>query len=132
MKGWLIMSVALAACLAFPGCKNKLSGTLTLNDKPFALESCRSGQVYGFHGVELKGSNGDRLRLVQAPGGDGLVYYFKAGQPTGHPLGKCGPLSVTRQNSTINKVSNVEGSATLKCNAGGIKVSGNVSFKNCH
>lgn len=82
--------------------------------------------------MQLTDVLGNRLRLVATPAGTSQVFYFAKGSETGDPVGDCGPLTVTRQNSTINNITNVEGHAKLKCEGGGHKVEGSVSFSNCH
>ncbi len=114
------------------GCKNKIEASLRVDDGTFYPDSCRSGQALGFSGVELTGNLGNRLRLVSTPDGASQVFYFAKGAATGDAVGACGPLVVTRQNSTINSITNVEGHATLKCEGAGHKVEGTVSFSNCH
>lgn len=124
-----LLAVALAATTA---CSNKLSGSLDVDGKKFELDSCRSGQAFGFSGVELRSKAGDKLRLVQTPTGEGAVLLFPSGASTGIELGKCGPFAVHQQNSTINDIKNVEGKATLDCAVNGHTVKGEVSFGNCH
>ncbi len=114
------------------GCKNKIDAKLKLDDGNFYPDSCRSGQALGFQGVQLTDVTGNRLRLVITPAGTSEVFYFAKGAETGDEVGPCGPLTVTRQNSTINDVTNVEGHATLKCEGGGHKLAGTVTFSNCH
>jgi hypothetical protein len=124
-----------AACfflLLGAACENKLSGSLELDGQLFELDSCRSGQVYGFSGVELRDKDGNKLRLVQTPTGDGQVILMPKGSETGIDLGTCGPFQVSTQNSTINDVKNVEGRAKLECSTGGHTLKGKVSFSNCH
>lgn len=124
-----LLAFVLAATAA---CSNKLSGSLEVDGKTFELDSCRSGQVFGFSGVELRSKAGQKLRLVQTPTGEGAVMLFTSGTSVGTELGKCGPFTLSQQNSTINNVKNVEGSATLDCSANGHSVKGAVSFSNCH
>ena len=63
-------------------------------------------------------------------------------RPLGHPMpncwysaalmGECGSFKLEHQNSTVNDVKNVAGSAELDCKADGHSVKGKVSFENCH
>jgi len=124
--------IILFALVAWAGCTNKLSGELVIDGETFELDGCRSGQVYGFSGVELRGTSGARLRLVQTPTGQGRAILMAAGAADGVDLGECGPFSVSQQNSTINDVKNVEGAATLSCTGAGHTVKGTVAFANCH
>jgi hypothetical protein len=122
----------LALLVVVPACKNELGGSLTVDGKAFEMDSCRSGEVYGFSGVEVTAKSGDRLRLVQTPTGEGQVILLGSGADTGTDLGTCGPLKVSQQNSTINNIKNVEGKAKLDCSAAGHTIKGTVSFGNCH
>jgi hypothetical protein len=124
--------LAFLLLLVTPACSNKLSGSLEVDGKKFELDSCRSGQVYGFSGVELRSKTGDKLRLVQTPTGEGAVVYLPSGASTGSEMGRCGPFTVRQQNSSINDVKNVEGTATLDCSASGHTIKGEVAFGNCH
>lgn len=114
------------------GCKAKLGGDLTVDGKPFTLDSCRSGQAFGFSGVDLLDPDGKKLRLVVNPNGTGAAIVFPPGATVGEEVGPCGPLTVTAQNSTINSIKNVEGSATLDCTRGAHAIKGSVTFENCH
>jgi len=128
----LLTLVVAAGLLVVGACKNELAGELTVDGKPFKLDSCRSGQVFGFPGVELRSDDGRRVRLVQTPTGEASVVVMDAGDPTGAELGKCGPFSQSTQNSTVNDVKNVKGHAQLDCSAEGHTVKGKVAFANCH
>ncbi|MGE0551029.1 MAG: hypothetical protein AB7O24_21140 [Kofleriaceae bacterium] len=113
------------------GCSNKLGGDLTIDGTAVTLESCRSGQIYGFAGVELVTTTGAKLRLVGNP--DSTANALVAiGGPTFADLGKCGPIQNEPQSSTINNVRNVKGTAKLDCEAGGHKIKGSISWENCH
>ena len=124
-------SIALAS-LVLVGCSNELKGSLTIDDADFALESCRSGQVYGFVGVEVVSKEGAKLRVAQAPTGEAVAFVIPAGTSTGVEVGRCGSFHVSTQNSTINDVKNVEGEATLECEGSGHSIKGSFSFSNCH
>lgn len=126
-----LLCVAVASCSLF-ACSNELKGDITIDGEAFALDSCRSGQVYGFVGVEVVSKKGAKIKIMQAPTGEAIAYYQGAGESTGVELGKCGSFTVSTQNSTINDIKNVEGEAKLECESGGHKVSGAFSFSNCH
>ena len=113
-------------------CSNELKGDITVDGESFALASCRSGQVYGFVGVEVVSKAGAKLRLAQAPTGEAILFLIASGESTGQELGRCGAFEVSTQNSTINDVKNVQGKADLKCEAAGHTVHGQFSFSNCH
>ncbi|MBI5513202.1 MAG: hypothetical protein HY909_05500 [Deltaproteobacteria bacterium] len=133
MRNRRILGLLLAG-VALGGCRAKLTGQLTLNGATFTPTSCRSGAVFGFVGVDLINDAGAKLRLVALPDGQADALYFAPGAATGIHLGPCGPLTVQRQNSRINSVYNVEGSAALQCAAAGgtPAVAGSVQFANCH
>ena len=121
--------VALAT---IAGCSNKLSGDLTVDGNAFELDACRSGQVYGFRGVELSSKKAGKVRLAVAPTGEAVAFYMPPDADKGVELGRCGTLKVNDQKSTINDIRNVEGSADLSCEAAGHSIKGKVQFSNCH
>ncbi len=123
---------SLLVSLVLVGCSNELKGSVTVDGEDFALESCRSGQVYGFVGVEVVSKEGAKLRVAQAPTGEAVTFLIPAGASTGVEVGRCGSFSVSTQNSTINDVKNVEGEATLECEGSGHTIKGSFSFSNCH
>lgn len=122
----LILTLATAACSA------KISATIQVDDAPFAPTDCRSGQALGFSGIELIDANGRHLRLMAQADGSTSVALFAADAPRGDLLGPCGTLVMHAQNSRINSITNLEGTASLDCQAVGHKVTGKVDFANCH
>ena len=132
MQSWIRLIVLPVVALSFAGCEAKLSSSVTVDGKPFSAQSCRSGQASGFTGVDLVQSDGTKLRLVSQPNGKASAHLFAAGSATSIEIGACGPLSVERQNSQINDIYNVKGTATLSCTANGHSVAGSVTFENCH
>ena len=124
---FLLVLLALAAA-----CSNKLGGEVTINGEIETATSCRNGAVYGFRGVELTLASGARLRIAATQTGEGSLVVSAAGRPTGVIVGPCGPFVIENQNSTINRVTNVEGSAELDCEREGFKVKGKLTFSNCH
>lgn len=127
----LVCSVAaLSLCLA-ASCSNKIEGDVTIDGAPFSIEGCESGERNGFAGVDLDGSDGRRLRVVQTPSGAPTVFLF-TGEAVGTELGSCGSLTLVYQNSTINNIRNVKGHARLDCASGEHQVKGSVTFENCH
>jgi hypothetical protein len=120
------------AALAVAGCQSKVSGTLEVDGSAFAGAQCRSGQAFGFSGIELTDTTGRRLRLLAHPDGTCEAALFKGDSPTGDRLGQCGTLAMEAQSSRINSITNVKGSAKLECEAVAHKVTGNVEFENCH
>ena len=131
MSRTLILTLA-AASLLLAGCKNRLSGSMTINGQTFTPTACRSGEALSFYGVELSDAQGSRLRLANMASMQPFVYWFPAGAPAPVSFGQCGTLLLTRTNSRINNIYNVEGSATLACQYGAMVATGNVQFGNCH
>ena len=125
-----IITVVLA-CMIAAGCSAKLSADLEIDGEKFVPDSCRSGAVHGFVGVEITGESGKRLRLAMTPTGEPVVILF-IGESIGVKLGTCGSLNHSYQNSTINDVKNVKGDAKLDCDTDGHTVKGTLSFENCH
>jgi hypothetical protein len=117
--------------VASAGCSNKISGDLELNGKRLVIDSCRNGKIYNFRGVELVGQDGTRLRIAATQTGEGDVAVLPPGG-TGKQVGPCGRFEISDQNSEINDVKNVEGSATLDCKLGDVTIKGTVTFGNCH
>jgi hypothetical protein len=129
-------SAAVVGGLVFlvflPMCSNKLSGEASVLGDAFVATSCHSGQRWNFVGVELEAADGRRLRVAQTPSGGGDVFVFAAHDERGLELGECAGLVVGAQHSTINNITNVEGSVTLDCKHGRGAVTGHVTFENCH
>lgn len=128
----VVASALVIICLALLGCSNKLEGDIEVDGEEFELDSCRSGQVYGFVGVELEAEDGRRLRIVNTPTGEPVAVVLPSGSSSGVEVGTCGSFRIERQNSTVNNVTNVEGSADLECEGNGHSVKGTVEFENCH
>jgi hypothetical protein len=124
--------VVLASGSLF-ACSNELKGEISVDGTSFVLDSCRSGEVYGFRGVEAVSKEGAKLRIMGTPaGGEAIAFYMAPGESTGVELGKCGSFEVATQNSTINNVKNVRGQANLACEAQGHTIKGSFTFSNCH
>jgi len=121
-----------SAALALAGCTSKVTGTLEVDGSPFTVEECRSGQAFGFSGIELKEAGGRRLRLLANGDGTCTAALFKGDSQTGDRLGECGTLEMQAQSSRINSITNVMGKAQLACEAVGHKVTGGIEFENCH
>ena len=130
MKKFAVL-VCIAA-LALVSCTSKVTGTLEVDGSAFAVEECRSGQAFGFNGIELKDATGRRLRLLANGDGTCTAALFKGDSATGDRVGQCGTLQMQAQSSRINSITNLMGKAQLACEAVGHKVSGNIEFENCH
>jgi hypothetical protein len=127
--------IAILICMiAFTlvSCTAKITGTLQVDGAPFEIKQCRSGQAFGFSGIELTDATGNRLRLLANADGTCSAALFKGDSLTGDRLGQCGTLAMEAQSSRINSIVNVKGTAKLLCEAVNRKVAGNVEFENCH
>lgn len=120
------------AALALVSCQSKVKGTLEVDGSPFAVKLCRSGQAFGFSGIELTDESDRRLRLLANADGTCTAALFKGDSPTGDQLGQCGSLRMEAQSSRINSITNIMGTAKLDCEAGGHRVVGDIEFENCH
>ncbi len=123
---------SLVAALALVGCHAKITGALHVDGAAFKVAECRSGRAFGFSGIQLADAQGRRLRLMQLVDGSTVVALFPPNAARGDRLGTCGTLSMQAQNSRINNIQNMKGTATLSCNAIGHQVSGHIEFENCH
>lgn len=126
---------AILVCLsafALLSCTSKITGTLQVDGAPFDIKQCRSGQAFGFSGIELTDASGNRLRVLANADGTCTAALFKGDSPTGDRLGQCGTLVMAAQSSRINSIVNVKGTAKLSCEAVNHRVSGTVDFENCH
>jgi hypothetical protein len=125
----LLFFLVLFAMLVLVECTAKITGSLQVDGQTFAVTQCRSGQAFGFSGVEFTDAGGRRLRL---PDGTCAAALFSGNGATGDRLGQCGVLTMAAQSSRINSIVNLQGTAKLDCEAVGHKISGNVEFENCH
>ena len=85
--------IAVLVCLvllALVGCTAKVTGTLQVDGTSFAVGQCRSGQAFGFSGIELADATGRRLRLLANPDGTCTAALFSGNSSTGDRLGQCG------------------------------------------
>ncbi len=131
MRGRYFAGCFLGVALAtMAGCTNEITAKMAVDGNPFTPTSCRSGQVNNFMGVDLIDDAGKMVRLVQPPTNKPVAILFVDGEVI--ELGSCGTMTIANQNSTINNIVNVEGQAVLECEAQGRRISGNVTFKNCH
>jgi hypothetical protein len=125
----ILFTLVAVACFA---CTSKVEGSLEVDGAPFAIDECRSGQALGFNGIQLNGKDGRRVRMLAMADGTTNVALFGKDAAVGDQLGQCGTLAVKAQNSRINSINNLEGSAHLDCAAFGHSVVGKIKFENCH
>lgn len=128
----LLVFLAVFLSIGSVGCTSRVSGDLEVDGMPFEAKECRSGQAFGFSGVELTDKSDRRLRLFSSPDGTCSAALFEGNAPIGDRLGSCGTLALEAQSSKINNITNIRGNARLSCAAGNHKVSGSVDFENCH
>ena len=89
--------------------------------------------AFSFSGIQLFEEGGRKLRLVQQTDGSVSVAIFVPGQTKGEMIGSdCGTIGIETQNSRINNIRNVKGSAVLSCAGGGHQIAGSIVFENCH
>ena len=124
--------IILGTLLLLSACTSKIVGDLQVDGAPFQIKECRSGQALGFSGILLVENGGRQLRLLASGDGNTVAALFAPGAERGDTLGTCGTLGMHAQNSRINSIVNVEGTAALACEAVGHKISGKVTFENCH
>jgi len=129
MKRAIFVCVVLIVAI---GCQSKITGALQVDGATFAVQQCRSGQVFGFSGIELRDLNGRRLRLLASADGTCTAAIVRGDSATEDRLGPCGQMTLQTQSSRINQIVNVKGHAKLNCEAAGHKVAGDIEFENCH
>ena len=127
IRALLLVAVCLLGASA---CTNEITASLELDGTPFQPTSCQSGERNNFMGVDLIEESGRMLRLANSPANQPIAIVMVDGTTT--EIGPCGQMTVQRQNSTINDITNVEGNATVECEGKDHSVKGTVTFKNCH
>jgi len=127
-----VLAPLAAYALLATSCVARTEGDLRMDKQKLDLTACHSGETYGFVGVEFVSSNGAKVRVAKTPSGAGQVFAFAPGAMNGTDLGMCAKLAVERQSSSVDKVANVKGRATIDCNAKNREVIGDVAFENCH
>jgi hypothetical protein len=127
-----VFAALVPVALLATSCLARTEGDLRMDKQKLDLTECRSGEIYGFVGVEFVSSNGAKVRVATSPSGAGQVFAFAPGAMNGTDLGMCAKLVVERQSSKVDKVTNVKGRVTIDCNAKNREVLGDVAFENCH
>lgn len=140
------LSLAIAGLVALGllplGCSNKLNGSATAKleeggEFGVTPDECYSGQRESFFGVQLQDTkNGHILRVVKPATGDYEVLVKLPGsdKATRFTASTCSKfdVAVSRQNSTINDIANVEGRLVVECASGANTFSAQITFANCH
>jgi hypothetical protein len=123
----------LASILLTVACTNKLGGSVQLDGAAWTATHCRSGVAYGFSGVQFEDGDGKRLRVVADPVTNTVrVALFAPGATKGEDVGACATLEQRPQSSNVNGIQNQQGSVTFNCDGVGHKLSGRLTFENCH
>jgi len=128
---WRALGAGLVTLGFVLACAGRVEGDLTVDGEKFSAMTCHSGAPQGFTGVDLVSTDEAKVRVAVQPDGQAQVWYFEPGSTVGTDLGVCGTASVTEQNSEINGVKNVMGTADLSC-SGAKTVAGFAAFENCH
>lgn len=133
--GPIVLIIAVVMFLSAFSSSTQGSFTLggDLGDTTFTPDWCESGQLKGFHGVELTSdaSPGLTVRAMQDPvRGTLLVVARGGGKPVVITPEECTSLHVRveRGNTNVNDVWAVGGSASADCPA----LKGTVTFDGCH
>lgn len=133
----------LLASVAAAGCRATISGDIRIDGVPFVPTICRSGEPFGFVGVELSDADGRvlimNLEREQRPKWGPRPARPWSGTPrvtiatpeTGRTgFEQCGSLIVRDQESKVI-YRNVAGEAALGCGSAH-RIEGRVQFENCH
>lgn len=102
-----IISTFVAAFVLI-GCQSKITGTLEVDGAPFVARQCRSGEAFGFYGIELTDTANRRLRVYPSADGTCAVALFKGDAATGDAIERCGSLTMEKQSSRINSITTSE------------------------
>ncbi len=134
----------VAFVLAIKGAiTNEVHGTVTAHGKQvgnwtMTPDVCVSGERNQFHGAQFFVDGNDVLGIsfIQPIGQDPALTVNLPGK---HQAARFGPADcktlsghVERQNSMVNRITNVRGSVTFDCGAADDRVSGELTFSNCH
>jgi hypothetical protein len=115
----LVAATVMSAC----------SSGLVLDDHPFEVASCGSGQIWGFLGVDLIDQDGRRIFVAWTSSKRARVTVFEA--PTQSvDLGLCGKIDITTSDERARPYA-VSGDLSLECAAHGHTVRGGYTFSGC-
>ena len=122
------------AALIFHSLSTEVTGTLELTGDrrlAFVPSDCRSGQAYGFFGVDVVDDAGHAVRVISDPvQGPVVMVQHQPGNTERLALTGCQTLDVRihRTNTTVNDIRVLDGSAHLECP----DVKANLTFAGCH
>jgi len=102
---------------------------LTIDGMPFEMKECSNGASEGFHGAELRGTDGTRVRLVSELDGASKVVVFRPGAEQGVILEGCSRVEM--KESTSRHSSSVRGRASVRCEDKGTRIEGTVLLERC-
>lgn len=113
---------------------NKIDGNIQMDGAQFVAQKCNSGNVFSFSGVQLTDASGRRIRVISDPvsGATKVAFFNSLSQTVGEDLGPCAKITMQPQISTVNGIKNQRGTATFSCTSGVRKITGTVTFSNCH
>ena len=102
---------------------------LLLDGVAFELARCEPGSTEGFHGAELTGKTGARIRLVSEVDGASKVVVFRPGAERGTVLDECSRIEMTE--SSFRHSSSVRGRASIQCEKREVRIMGTGVVENC-
>lgn len=109
----------------------QLSARFDASSFEFVPEDCRSGEPYGFVGVDLTNTRGQVVRLMNDPV-RGTIVLLQAPSNQARPVSLSGceqvDVHIVRTNTTINDVRVFDGRARLTCP----DLTANLTFEGCH
>jgi hypothetical protein len=106
----------------------QVQGTLLRNGNPFRPTWCTSGEVSGFHGVEIENEAKERTRIVVDVDGSSRVVYFPPMSRKGIILTSCSEAELDPTSTRINGYRKWTGRARFNCSHEGVHLQGEVTF----
>jgi len=120
-----------AACNMTPMVKS----AMLVDHQRWTVARCESAVRDGFYGVDLTGTNGDRVRIIPQPDETAQVVLFHPEATGDMPpirMNDCARSRMPRTGMKINNVQTMDGWATFDCNVNGRTIEGRVDFQTCH
>lgn len=104
---------------------------MLVNRQRWIVARCESAARAGFYGVDLTGTNGERVRIIPQPDETAQVVLFTR---TGDAvrMDGCARAQMPPTRTKINGISTVDGWATFACDFSGQTIEGRVEFETCH
>lgn len=110
-------------------CATACSPGLTLDGRPFTVASCRSGQPWGFRGVDLTDAEGRRVFVAWTQSSGARVSLFDD-KTNVVELGHCGDIDAETTRDLAEPEA-VTGHFDVSCSANGHTFSGGYRFRDC-